>query len=68
MLRQLTQAELATLAGVSRSAVVRLERPGLRSVRIDTADRVLRALGVRVDVGAASALRARPRAIVDALH
>lgn len=48
MLRQLTQSELARLAGVSRAVVMRLERPGTASVSIDTAERVLRALGVRL--------------------
>jgi len=68
MLRQLTQAELALLAGVSRAIVVRLERPGLAAVRIDAADRVLRALGVQVEVAPAAALRTRARAGADALH
>ena len=48
MLRQLTQSELARLAGVSRAVVMRLERPGAASVRIASAERVLRALGVRI--------------------
>lgn len=50
MLRQLTQAELACLAGVSRALVIRLERPGAASVRIDSAARVLRALGLRIHI------------------
>ena len=47
LLRQLTQDELARLAGVSRTEVV---------------DRVLRALGVRVDVAAIghASVRAEP--------
>jgi transcriptional regulator with XRE-family HTH domain len=48
MLRQLTQNELACLAGVSRAVVMRLERPGGASVGIDSAERVLRALGMRL--------------------
>jgi transcriptional regulator with XRE-family HTH domain len=50
MLRQLTQSELACLAGVSRAVVMRLERPGAASVRVDSAERVLRALGVRIRI------------------
>jgi transcriptional regulator with XRE-family HTH domain len=50
MLRQLTQSELACLAGVSRALVMRLERPGGASVRIDSVERVLRALGMRVRI------------------
>jgi len=50
MLRQLTQSELARLAGVSRAVVVRLERPGAASVRVASAERVLRALGVRIRI------------------
>lgn len=50
MLRQLTQAELARLAGVSCAVVMRLERPGAASVSIATAERVLRALGVRLRI------------------
>ena len=58
MLRQLTQAELACLAGVSRAVVVRLERPrAASSVRVESAERVLRALGVRIRVGAEPAWR-----------
>ena len=56
MLRQLTQAQLACLAGVSRAVVMRLERPGAASVRMDSAERVLRALGVRIRIGGESAL------------
>ena len=52
LLRQLTQDELARLAGVSRTAVSRLESPGATSSRTEVVDRVLRALGVRVDVAA----------------
>ena len=50
MLRQLTQSELACLAGVSRAVVMRLERPGGASVRVASAERVLRALGVRIRI------------------
>jgi transcriptional regulator with XRE-family HTH domain len=50
MLRQLTQSELACLAGVSRAVVVRLERSGAASVRVESAARVLRALGVHVRI------------------
>jgi len=50
MLRQLTQSELACLAGVSRAVVIRLERPGAASVRVESAERVLRALGVRLHI------------------
>ena len=58
MLRQLTQAELACLAGVSRAVVMRLERPGAASsVRVESAARVLRALGVRIHVGCEPAVR-----------
>ena len=51
MLRQLTQSELARLAGVSRAVVMRLERPAGASVRVASAERVLRALGVRIRIG-----------------
>jgi transcriptional regulator with XRE-family HTH domain len=62
MLRQLTQMELACLAGVSRAVVMRLERPGAASVRIDSAERVLRALGVRMRIGGAHVRPSRGRA------
>jgi transcriptional regulator with XRE-family HTH domain len=52
LLRQLTQDELARLAGVSRTAVSRIESPAATSSRTEVVDRVLRALGVRVDVAA----------------
>jgi transcriptional regulator with XRE-family HTH domain len=68
MLRQLTQSELAALAEVSRTAVARLERPGRRCVRIDVADRVLRALGIRVDVAVYAPARPRGRPGVGVLH
>ena len=62
LLRQLTQDELARLAGVSRTAVSRLESPGATSSRTEVIDRVLRALGVRVDVAAIgpASVRAAP--------
>ena len=62
LLRQLTQDELARLAGVSRTAVSRLESPGATSSRTEVIDRVLRALGVRVDVAAIghASMRAEP--------
>ena len=60
MLRQLTQAELACLAGVSRGVVIRLERASAASVRMDSALRVLRALGVRLRIGGETAV-SRPR-------
>ncbi|HVO88902.1 MAG TPA: helix-turn-helix domain-containing protein [Casimicrobiaceae bacterium] len=50
MLRQLTQAELARLAGVSRAVIMRLERPGGRCVRIEVVEQVLRALGLRIRI------------------
>jgi len=59
LLRQLTQDELARLAGVSRTAVSRLESPGATSSRTEVVDRVLRALGVRVDVAAIRHLSVR---------
>ena len=59
LLRQLSQDELARLAGVSRTAVSRLESPGATSSRTAVVDRVLRALGVRVEVAIAEPL---PRA------
>jgi len=62
MLRQLTQAELARLAGVSRAVVMRLERPGAASVSIATAERVLRALGVRLRIAGEPVLAAPARA------
>ena len=52
LLRQLTQDELARLAGVSRTAVSRIESPAATSSRTEVVDRVLRALGVRIDVAA----------------
>jgi transcriptional regulator with XRE-family HTH domain len=61
MLRQLTQAELAVLAGVSRAVVVRLERPGAASVRVESAERVLRALGLRIRIGGGLAVPLRER-------
>ena len=62
MLRQLTQYELARLAGVSRAVILRLERPGGASVRIESAERVLRALGVRMRIAGGHAVAARERA------
>ena len=62
MLRQLTQAELARLAGVSPAAVMRLERPGAASVSIATAERVLRALGVRLHIAGERGVTAPARA------
>jgi transcriptional regulator with XRE-family HTH domain len=59
LLRQLTQDELARLAGVSRTAVSRIESPGATSSRTEVVDRVLRALGVRVDVAAVGSAMAR---------
>jgi len=58
MLRQLTQVEVARLAGVSRAVVIRIERAGAASVRIESAERVLRALGVRMRI--AETRRAAP--------
>ena len=58
MLRQLTQSELACLAGVSRAVVIRLERPGGASVRVASAERVLRALGVRMRIAGEQAAAA----------
>jgi transcriptional regulator with XRE-family HTH domain len=60
LLRQLTQHELARLAGVSRTALSRIESPGATSSRTEVVDRVLRALGVRIDVAVAAA---PPRAL-----
>ena len=69
MLRQLTQLELARLAGVSRAAVARLERPDAACVSLGVADRVLRTLGVRVDVAvAASPTVATMRTTIPSLH
>jgi len=47
---------------VSRTAVSRLESPGATSSRTEVIDRVLRALGVRVDVAAIghASMRAEP--------
>ena len=59
LLRQLTQDELARLAGVSRTVVSRIESPGATSSRTEAVDRVLRALGVRVDVAAVGSAAAR---------
>jgi transcriptional regulator with XRE-family HTH domain len=61
MLRQLTQSQLALLAGVSRGTIGRLEWPQRRSVRIESADRVLRALGVRLDLVRTATTSARAR-------
>jgi transcriptional regulator with XRE-family HTH domain len=68
MLRQLTQSELACLAGVSRAVVMRLERPGGASVRVASAERVLRALGVRIRIAGARAAAPEPTSPVFLLH
>ena len=68
MLRQLTQEELALLAGVSRAVIARLERPGRACVRMESADRVLRALGIRVDLAPAPQVRWGGRPGMTALH
>ena len=62
MLRQLTQEELARLAGVSRAVVLRLERPGGASVRLESAERVLRVLGVRMRIAGGHVVAPRERA------
>jgi len=68
MLRQLTQTELARLAGVSRAVVMRLERPGTASVKMATAERVLRALGVRLNIAGNHVVATPARAAGSLLH
>jgi len=69
MLRQLTQAELARLAGVSRAVIMHLERPGVRCVRIESVEQVLRVLGVCIRVADhASASMPERAAMVVMLH
>ncbi|HEY7618883.1 MAG TPA: helix-turn-helix domain-containing protein [Solirubrobacteraceae bacterium] len=48
---KLTQAELARRLGTSQPAVVKLERPGANPT-VRTLDRVLRATGHRLELGA----------------
>lgn len=57
LLEQWTQAELAHRAGVSRTAVARLERIPAPSMQTGVIDRVLRALELDLDVTVAPAER-----------
>ncbi len=68
LLRQLTQDQLARLAGVSRTALSRIESPGALSSRTEVIDRVLRALGVRVDVAVAGTSERPATGNVRAVH
>jgi transcriptional regulator with XRE-family HTH domain len=47
---EMTQAELAKKAGVSRHTVMRLESGDVESVTFDTVNRLARALNVDADV------------------
>jgi transcriptional regulator with XRE-family HTH domain len=48
---KMTQAELARRLGISQPAIVKLERPGSNPT-VRTLDRVLRATGHRLELGA----------------
>lgn len=50
----LTQTQLGTRAGMAQPAIARLERPGSNPT-IETLERVLRATGRRLELGAAEA-------------